>query len=40
MKVEMSDIPIKSLVPDALKDWKPKVCVCVVIIVKSSSKVK
>lgn len=24
MKVEMSDIPIKSLVPDALKDWKPK----------------
>lgn len=24
MKVELSDIPIKSLVPDALKDWKPK----------------
>jgi len=23
MKVELSDIPIKSLVPDALKDWKP-----------------
>ena len=23
MQVELSDIPIKSLVPDALKDWKP-----------------
>jgi len=24
MKVELSDVPIKSLVPDALSDWQPK----------------